>query len=173
MQVLSHWEQDSSETNPFGLIIGIEGELLQQFITALGNEIKQIAPGTMLHPGIAKTYAEKKATALSQQEVVTVAESATAPAANQGVPVIASASGKAFLNNPVLHQEVFGPYSLVIRCADIQEMLQVALHLEGQLTCTLMATEQDVLEQEELIGAIQNICGRYIMNSDLPGWKYA
>jgi alpha-ketoglutaric semialdehyde dehydrogenase len=151
-------------TNP-GLIIGIEGEPLQQFITALGNEIKQIAPGTMLHPGIAKTYGEKKATALSQQDVTTIAESATAPAVNQGVPAIASASGKAFLNNPVLHQEVFGPYSLVIRCADMQEMLQVALHLEGQLTCTLMATEQDVLEQEELIGAIQNICGRYIMNS--------
>ncbi|AXY74727.1 aldehyde dehydrogenase (NADP(+)) [Paraflavitalea soli] len=151
-------------TNP-GLIIGIEGEPLQQFITALGNEIKQVAPGTMLHPGIAKTYAEKKATALAQQDVVTVAESATAPAANQGVPVVASASGKAFLANPVLHQEVFGPYSLVIRCTDLQEMLQVALHLEGQLTCTLMATEQDVLEQEELIGAIQNICGRYIMNS--------
>lgn len=151
-------------TNP-GLIIGIEGEPLQHFITALGNEIKQVAPGTMLHPGIAKTYAEKKATALAQKDVATIAEATSAPAANQGVAVIASASGKAFLNNPVLHQEVFGPYSLVIRCADMQEMLQVALHLEGQLTCTLMATEQDVLEQEELIGAIQNICGRYIMNS--------
>ncbi|WP_315815609.1 aldehyde dehydrogenase family protein [Paraflavitalea speifideaquila] len=46
-------------TNP-GLIIGIEGEPLQQFITALGQEIKQIAPGTMLHPGIAKAYAEKR-----------------------------------------------------------------------------------------------------------------
>ncbi len=32
---------------------------------------------------------------------------------NQGVPTIASATGEAFLNNPVLHQEVFGPYSLV------------------------------------------------------------
>lgn len=151
-------------TNP-GLIIGIEGEPLQQFITALGNEIKQVAPGTMLHPGIAKTYGEKKAAALSQQEVTTVAESATAPAANQGVPAIASASGKAFLNNPVLHQEVFGPYSLVIRCADMQEMIQVAKHLEGQLTATLMATEQDVREQDELVEAVKNICGRFIMNS--------
>ena len=151
-------------TNP-GLIIGIEGEPLQQFITALGNEIKQVAPGTMLHPGIAKTYGEKKAAALSQQEVTTVAESATAPAANQGVPAVASASGKAFLNNPVLHQEVFGPYSLVIRCADMQEMVQVAKHLEGQLTSTLMATEQDVREQDELVEAVKNICGRFIMNS--------
>lgn len=151
-------------TNP-GLIIGIDGAPLQEFITALGNEIKQVAPGTMLHPGIAKAYGEKKSAALSQQEVTTVAESATAPAANQGVPAIASATGKAFLNNPVLHQEVFGPYSLVIRCADIPEMLQVAKHLEGQLTATLMATEQDILEQNELVEAVQNICGRFILNS--------
>lgn len=151
-------------TNP-GLIIGMEGAPLQEFITALGNEIKQVAPGTMLHPGIAKAYAEKKATALSQQEVATIAESATAAAANQGIPAIASASGKAFLNNPVLHQEVFGPYSLVIRCADGQEMAEVARHLEGQLTCTLMATEQDILEQDELVEAVKNICGRFILNS--------
>jgi alpha-ketoglutaric semialdehyde dehydrogenase len=151
-------------TNP-GLIIGIDGAPLQEFITALGNEIKQVAPGTMLHPGIAKAYGEKKSAALSQQEVTTVAESATAPVANQGVPAIASATGKAFLNNPVLHQEVFGPYSLVIRCADIPEMLQVAKHLEGQLTATLMATEQDILEQDELVEAVQNICGRFILNS--------
>lgn len=150
-------------TNP-GLIVGIESEPLQQFLTALGNEIKQVAPGTMLHPGIAKAYGEKKATALSQQEVTTVGESATAPAANQGVPVIASATGKAFLNNPVLHQEVFGPYSLVIRCADMAEMVEVARHLEGQLTATLMATEQDVQEQSALVEAVQNICGRFILN---------
>lgn len=151
-------------TNP-GLIIGIEGAPLQEFITALGNEIKQIAPGTMLHPGIAKTYGEKKSTALAQQDVTTVAESATAPAANQGAPAIASASGKAFLNNPVLHQEVFGPYSLVIRCADEAELLKVTQHLEGQLTATLMATEQDILAHDELVEAIKNICGRFILNS--------
>jgi 2,5-dioxopentanoate dehydrogenase len=151
-------------TNP-GLIIGIESAPLQEFITALGNEIKQIAPGTMLHPGIAKTYGEKKTTALAQQDVTTVAESATAPAANQGVPVIASASGKAFLNNPVLHQEVFGPYSLVIRCADEAELLKVTQHLEGQLTATLMATEQDMLGHGELVEAVQDICGRFILNS--------
>lgn len=151
-------------TNP-GLIIGIESAPLQEFITALGNEVKLIAPGTMLHPGIAKTYGEKKATALAQQDVTIVAESATAPAANQGVPVIASASGKAFLNNPVLHQEVFGPYSLVIRCADKEELLQVTQHLEGQLTATLMATEQDILAHDELVEAVKNICGRFILNS--------
>jgi alpha-ketoglutaric semialdehyde dehydrogenase len=130
----------------------------------LGEEIKKVSSGTMLHPGIAKAYGEKRKTALSQSEVETIAESATDPAENQGMPTIASASGKAFLNNPVLHQEVFGPYSLVIRCSDMQEMTDVAIHLEGQLTSTLMATENDVQSNDELVEAVKNICGRFVLN---------
>lgn len=150
-------------TNP-GLIFGIEGEELQQFITTLGNEIKTVNPGTMLHPGIAKNYLENRNKALSQQQVQTIAESNTKPAANQGVPTIASATGEAFLNNPVLHQEVFGPYSLVIRCKDMNELLEVVRHLEGQLTATLMATDNDIVNNDELVEAVKNICGRFIVN---------
>jgi alpha-ketoglutaric semialdehyde dehydrogenase len=84
---------------------------------------------------------------------------------NQGAPTIASASGGAFLNNPILHQEVFGPYSLVIRCKDLTEMVNVVSRLEGQLTATLMATATDIRNNEELIEAVKNICGRLILNS--------
>jgi NADP-dependent aldehyde dehydrogenase len=150
-------------TNP-GLIIGIEGAELQQFITTLGNEIKAASPGTMLHAGICKNYAENRARALAQKDVTTVAESGTQPQTNQGVPTIASASGQAFLNNPVLHQEVFGPYSMVIRCKDKNEMLEVTRHLEGQLTATLMATEKDILDNDELVESVKDICGRFIVN---------
>jgi NADP-dependent aldehyde dehydrogenase len=150
-------------TNP-GLIFGIEGPELQQFIDTLGNEIKTVNPGTMLHPGIAKNYIENRNKALSQQQVQTIAESNTRPADNQGVPTIASATGEAFLNNPVLHQEVFGPYSLVIRCKDRNELLEAVRHLEGQLTATLMATDNDIMNNEELVEAVKNICGRFIVN---------
>jgi NADP-dependent aldehyde dehydrogenase len=80
-------------TNP-GLIFGIEGDDLQQFITTLGNEIKAVSPGTMLHPGISKNYAENRARALAQQKVDTIAVSDAQPAENQGVPTIATASGE-------------------------------------------------------------------------------
>jgi alpha-ketoglutaric semialdehyde dehydrogenase len=150
-------------TNP-GLIIGIEGEDLQTFMDTLGAEIKKIDPGTMLHPGIARSYAENRSKALAQQDVATIAVSEKEPAQHQGLPTVASATGKAFLNNPVLHQEVFGPYSLVIRCKDVAEMLEVANHLEGQLTATLMATEKDLQEHEALAEAVRNICGRFIIN---------
>ncbi|MEO5781702.1 MAG: aldehyde dehydrogenase family protein, partial [Ginsengibacter sp.] len=151
-------------TNP-GLIIGIESEALQNFIKALGKEIKNVQPATMLHPGISKAYAEKNQKALSQQDVTTVAISETAAKENQGLPTIASASGQAFLNNPVLHQEVFGPYSIVIRCKDKNEMTEVAKNLEGQLTATLMATENDINDNNEFVEAVKNICGRFILNS--------
>jgi NADP-dependent aldehyde dehydrogenase len=151
-------------TNP-GLIIGLESEGLQNFITSLGEEIKKASPGTMLHPGIFKNYVEKRANSLSQSDVETIAVSETEPQLNQGAPTIASASGEAFLNNPVLHQEVFGPYSLVIRCKDMTEMIEVVKNLEGQLTATLMATETDISYHEELVEEIKNICGRFILNS--------
>jgi len=43
-------------------------------------------------------------------------------------------------------------------------MLEVANHLEGQLTATLMATEKDLQEHEALAEAVRNICGRFIIN---------
>jgi NADP-dependent aldehyde dehydrogenase len=150
-------------TNP-GLIIGIESEVLKTFIHDLGKAIQQVAPAAMLHPGIVKSYKEKKGAALLQEDVHLVAESETEVKENEGLPTIATASGQSFLKNPVLHQEVFGPYSLVIRCKDLAEMIEVAKHLEGQLTSTLMATENDIKNNDELVEAVKNICGRFILN---------
>ena len=44
-------------------------------------------------------------------------------------------------------------------------MIAVAKNLEGQLTCTLMATENEIKENEELVEAVKNICGRFILNN--------
>ena len=151
-------------TNP-GLIIGIESEELKIFIHDLGKTIQHIAPGPMLHPGIVKAYKEKKENALLQEDVHLVAESETEVKVNEGLPTIATATGHAFLNNPVLHQEVFGPYSILIRCKDMNEMIEVAKHLEGQLTSTLMATDNDIRNNEKLVESVKNICGRFILNS--------
>jgi 2,5-dioxopentanoate dehydrogenase len=151
-------------TNP-GLIFGVDNDDLQQFMTILGEEIKKVGPGDMLNPGIFKNYVEKRANAISQEAVEMVAVSGVDPQLNQGAPTIVSATATAFINNPILHQEVFGPYSLIIRCKDMNEMLEVAKHVEGQLTATLMATPDDVRNHDELVEAVKNICGRFILNS--------
>jgi NADP-dependent aldehyde dehydrogenase len=150
-------------TNP-GLIIGIDNDDLETFIQTLGEEIKKTSPGEMLHTGIFKNYVERRANALSQENVETIATSETEPLLNQGAPTIASATAQAFINNPVLHLEVFGPYSIVIRCKDMDEMIDVAKHIEGQLTATLMAAENDIRDNGELVEFVKNICGRFILN---------
>lgn len=151
-------------TNP-GIIIGIDGDALQTFIHDLGKAIQKTEPAPMLHSGIVSAYKKNKGHALLQEDVHLVAESESMVKDNQGLPTIATASGQAFLNNPVLQQEVFGPYSIVIRCKDMPEMIEVAKSLEGQLSSTLMATENDITENDELVEAVKNICGRFILNN--------
>ncbi len=151
-------------TNP-GLIIGIESEALQTFIHDLGKAIQKIAPSPMLHTGIVSAYKKNKGNALLQENVHLIAESDIEVKENEGLPAVATASGQVFLANPVLHQEVFGPYSIVIRCKDMHEMIEVAKNLEGQLTSTLMATDAEITQQQELVEAVKNICGRFILNN--------
>jgi NADP-dependent aldehyde dehydrogenase len=159
-------------TNP-GLILGVEGKDLDLFIEELAVGIEKATPGTMLHPGIAKAYAEKRSTALTQANVNTVAVAAAKPQVNQGIPTVASATAEAFFNNPVLHQEVFGPYSLVVQCKNMDELEKAARHLEGQLTVSLMATEADLSEHVSLLAAAQDIGGRLILNGVPTGVRVA
>jgi NADP-dependent aldehyde dehydrogenase len=159
-------------TNP-GLIFAPEGEALSVFLGALSAELKKVAPADMLHAGIARAYSQKRAAALEQKEVETVAVAAENAPELQGIPTLASATAAAFLRNPVLHQEVFGPYSLVIRCKDMHEMLQAAQHTEGQLTATIIATDGDMEKYRELAEAVENICGRLVMNGVPTGVEVA
>ena len=148
-----------------GIIIAVDNDNLTTFINKLSEEIKGMQPSVMLHPGIYKNYVEKKATALSQADVAPVAVAEKDAALNEGSATIATTTATAFINNPLLQQEVFGPYCIIVRCTDLTEMLEVARHLQGQLTATIMATEKDIMENELLVEAVKNICGRFILNN--------
>ena len=148
-----------------GIIIAVDNDNLTTFTNKLSEEIKGMQPSVMLHPGIYKNYVEKKATALSQADVEPVAVAEKDAALNEGSATIATTTATAFINNPLLQQEVFGPYCIIVRCTDLTEMLEVARHLQGQLTATIMATEKDIMENELLVEAVKNICGRFILNN--------
>jgi 2,5-dioxopentanoate dehydrogenase len=152
-------------TNP-GLILAIENEDLEKFMDVLSEEIEKISPATMLNEGIFKNYDVKKTIALAQNGVVTESVSKIGKTAQiQGTPTIASVSADIFLKNPTLHQEVFGPYSLVVKCKDETQLLEVLNHLEGQLTATLMATESELQANEGIVETLRNLSGRLIFNN--------
>ncbi len=150
-------------TNP-GLIFGIAGSDLEEFISTLSEKIKRKLPKSMLHDGIAKAFLDKKKKALAQQGVEIEAVAEEQEVSGMGMPTIASTTGAYFLKNKTLHQEVFGPYSLVVKCKDPEQMQAIIAQMEGQLTSTLMATDADVTDYPEILEGLQEICGRLVMN---------
>ena len=68
------------------------------------------------------------------------------------------------MSNPKLHEEIFGPFTLVVACEDAAEMLAVANALDGQLTGTLVATEGDIQAHPEIVEALSTKVGRILFN---------
>ena len=71
-----------------------------------------------------------------------------------------------FLADGVLAHEVFGSSSIVVRCRDLADLKRVIAGLEGQLTTTLIADEEDWAMASQLLPLLISKCGRVLAN----GW---
>ena len=150
-------------TDP-GLIIAIDDEALNHFIAALSDEFTRILPGPMLHQGIADNYHKRLKQTLEQRGVETEGKSEQEGDASQGKPLIASVPAALFLTNPVLEEEVFGPFSLIVKCKDLTEMNTVVTHLKGQLTTTVVGDEYEISNHRAIINVLIEKAGRLIIN---------
>lgn len=155
-------------TNP-GLMIAVESNALNIFLENLSEEVSEFTPSKMLHEGIQKAYIEKMEKALSQKGVELIKKSTYQVNGIKTLPAIAAVSGETFLNSPVLHEEVFGPYSLMVKCKNIDELKRVWLSVSGQLTTSLMGTDKDFKEYINLIEEAQSIAGRINFNNPPTG----
>jgi alpha-ketoglutaric semialdehyde dehydrogenase len=150
-------------TNP-GLMLAIDGEGLYSFLDYLGKGISAIKPAKMLHAGIHTAYEKKSQAALQQDGVTVVQQAVIAAQDNEALPTIAQVSGEAFLANPLLHEEVFGPYSLMVNCKDEKELIAVLKSVSGQLTTTVMGTDEDFAGHASLLRLLPTIAGRVLFN---------
>jgi alpha-ketoglutaric semialdehyde dehydrogenase len=150
-------------TNP-GLIIAIENEGLNKFISKLSEEIKMVTPGMMLHQGIADNYHRRLAQTLAQHGIKVESESTQKGESNQGQSLVASVPAQEFLKNPLLTEEVFGPFSLIVKCKDFASLIAVLSHIHGQLTNSIIAREDEIAAHKNLINTIIEKAGRLIIN---------
>lgn len=150
-------------TNP-GLLIGIKGEGLSNFANTLAEEIVKIEPSCMLHPAIFGAYNKNKDRALEQTALDVLADYNTEVQSNYARQAVSRVSGKTFLENTMLHHEVFGPFSLLVECEDELQLEQVISQLEGQLTGTIIAEDQELSNNTNIVSALQNRVGRIIFN---------
>lgn len=141
-------------TNP-GLIIAVEGEGLELFKDSLADEIRKFAPQPMLHEGITRNYETRTAAVAVLDAVRPVVEN---------VAMIQTVEAKDFMEDTLLREEIFGPYSLIVQCHDAEEMQQVLNSVRGQLTATLMATGEDLHRHADLLENCTRIAGRVIIN---------
>ena len=72
---------------------------------------------------------------------------------------------KLFLAQPELHQEVFGPSTLLVACRDVEEMRAVARALDGQLTATIQASDDELALCGDLLPILEQKAGRVLF-----GW---
>jgi len=150
-------------TNP-GLLLGIKGETLTRFIKSLANEILKIDPSCMLHPTIIGAYENSKQRALKESGLEVVGEYNADLKSNFARQMITTVEGNTFLKNMTLHQEVFGPFSMVVQCEDLKQLETIISNLEGQLTGTLIADNDEATLHQNIIDALQNRVGRIIYN---------
>ena len=150
-------------TNP-GLLLGIKDDNLDKFVTSLSEEIVKIEPGCMLHPNIIGAYEANKDKALAQQGLQIVAEYDQEVEVNVARQVVTTVEGETFLKNTTLHQEVFGPFTMVVQCEDKAQLEAIIIKMEGQLTGTLIAEGDEASDYPGVIEALKNRVGRIIFN---------
>jgi NADP-dependent aldehyde dehydrogenase len=121
----------------------------------------------MLHPGIAKAYDAGLKTAYGVSGVVALASSNVEAdeSKTQGEPTVFATDAENFLRQGKLHEEIFGPATLVVDAPSFTDLIHIAHRLEGQLTATLHATPEDLVNAGDLIAILERKAGRLIINA--------
>ncbi len=150
-------------TNP-GLIIGIDSPAMTHFIAELKHKMQPRMSAPMLHQGIANNF-QKGLQSIENQHIEQFISFNKDDNPINGAPSMGVTNGDIFLKNKALHQEVFGPFTLVVKCKNKAQMQRIAETLEGQLTASLMAETADLSDNKGLIQAIATKCGRFNLNT--------
>ncbi|WP_276389327.1 aldehyde dehydrogenase (NADP(+)) [Eudoraea chungangensis] len=150
-------------TNP-GLIFGVKGKSLDNFKTTLGKDIAALDPSCMLHPTIYDNYEKGKKEAVAQEGITQLNSPSSENPSYFAQQLVLSVSGKDFSQNPKLHQEVFGPFSIVVECESPEEIQDIIKELEGQLTGTVLGDSNELKTYSEVIDAMAQRVGRIIYN---------
>ena len=128
-------------TNP-GLVLAIQDAALDEWKKTLIDLISSVTPQRMLHKGIWDRYQALVKERLRHPLVKTNYFSDQL-LEGCAMPVLAEVQAQDFLKNIWLGDEVFGPFQLLIRARDIEELIEVYKALPGQLTTTCWIEKEE------------------------------
>lgn len=148
-------------TNP-GVAVVIDGPDAEAFKATALKALGDVAPQTMLTDGIADAY-RAGASRLENAEGVTELIG-TACNTRSAAPYLFETTGKTFIANHEIGEEVFGPLGVIVKVGSVDEMTEIAKGLQGQLTTTLHIDEGDYAAARTLMPILQRKAGRILAN---------
>ena len=157
-------------TNP-GIAVVIDGNDADTFVGATTEALRNVGPQVMLTDGIASAYREGADRVSGTSGVQSVLTS-TCDLRNAS-PYLFETTGKIWLDDEELGEEVFGPLGLVVRVSDVDEMVTVAKSLVGQLTCTVHLDAADEPTAGKLMPVLERKAGRILANGFPTGVEVA
>ncbi len=146
-------------TSP-GLIVTADPE----FANRLAGELAQQPRGVLLNQSIANSLAHATANRENDNGVQVLTGGSTND--NPLVPqnTLMHTTAKHFLATPALHDEVFGPASLLVQCDSVEQMQEIAEHMEGNLTATIHTDDPDGPTVATLLDILSTRAGRILFN---------
>jgi NADP-dependent aldehyde dehydrogenase len=142
-------------TNP-GIIVVCDPSDSVDFAKEVSDAIEGAELPPMVHKNIQKQY-DKQLRKINEGEQVDALFFAKSCKAAVGL-----VQASKFLTDSSLADEVFGPFTLVVKCKSNDEMLKVAASMEGQLTTTILGENSDQEVSKKLLSKLQSKVGRIL-----------
>lgn len=137
-----------------GLIFFLDDMESNSFSRLLQDKLNSFEGQWMLHPGIANQFSERIKKAFGINPIIST---------NLMQPKALEVTGQEFIQKSEFKEEFFGPFSLLIKCTSLTELMECLSTLRGQLTGTYVGNREDE-RYEELIDLLAMRAGRIIFN---------
>ena len=151
-------------TNP-GIVFALAGPALDRFLETADALLGEAVAQPMLTDNIRERFLAC-ATALGERHDVRLMGQADQSDERMVSGRIFVVEAAAFLSDPELRQEIFGPSSVVVLCDTMQKISKCLEMLEGQLTATIQMDDADEADAVSLLPLLEKKAGRIIVN----GW---
>jgi 2,5-dioxopentanoate dehydrogenase len=143
-----------------GLVIAQQSPALDRFVGRLSEQFSKVPKSPMLNEGISKRFEESLEKVQSYLQV-------------NGNAYLLATDAKSYRENRTLHEEIFGPATLLVRCESADELIDFASELEGQLTATIHAEPDESTLSGRLLSTLQGKAGRVVWNGFPTGVEVA
>lgn len=151
-----------------GFIFIQDSEAADTFIQTLESKLSQVASAPMLNARMKSSFLKSISSLGNQLEL----KNYNTSSANTVNPALAVVSADEFRHNASWHEEIFGPFAMVIKCKDHKEMIAFLPALKGQLTITIWSDASDS-RNAEVVEEAEQYAGRIVWNGVPTGVEVA